>query len=110
MKMKFIVCLCVAFGSGVQAFAIAKPNSDMKKVLAELAGKQGKPIESLSATEARQQPTPADAVQSLMFGHATKPDPTGFAKVQDIQVDGAAGKIPARLYVPVAKGPLPVVA
>lgn len=110
LKLAFAVSTLIAFGFAGQALAAAKPNGDMKKVLAELASKQGKPIETLSAAEARQQPSPADAVQSLLFGHGTKPDTKGFAKVLDIQVDGAAGKIPARLYVPEAKGPLPVIA
>lgn len=114
--MKLVLCTLIMFGLSTQAIAaktlrtMAIPNSDMQKVLGELAGKNPKPIETLTALEARQQPSPADAVVSFMAAHGKKPDSSGFAKVQDIKVDGAVGQIPARLYVPDAKGPLPVVA
>ena len=43
-----------------------RPDPHMKAVLDELAGLGPKPIESLSPSEARKQPTPADAVQALL--------------------------------------------
>ncbi|MBC7370321.1 MAG: alpha/beta hydrolase [Bdellovibrionaceae bacterium] len=87
----------------------AKPDSDMKKVLDELALKGGKPIETLSATEARKQPTPADAVKSLMSKGQEKKTDKGFAKVEDRNISGAAGEISARFYTPDGKLPMPVV-
>ncbi|MBC7742531.1 MAG: alpha/beta hydrolase [Bdellovibrionaceae bacterium] len=95
----------------ISVIAIAKtgqPDKDMKKVLSELMAKNGKPIETLSAVEARTQPTPADAVKEVMRKEHNTKQPE-LAEVKEIQVDGASGKIPARLYIPKAKGPLPVV-
>ena len=43
-----------------------KADADMQAVLDELASLNGKPIESLTPEEARKQPTPADAVMSLL--------------------------------------------
>ena len=86
------------------------PAADMQKVLDELAGLGGKPIETLSPTEARMQPTPADAVKAVMMkqGMSTAPDPAVTTK--DITYPGAAGPQKARVYTPAgAKGPLPVV-
>ena len=44
----------------------ARPDQPMQKVLDELASLGGKPIETLSAQEARLQPTPTDAVKALI--------------------------------------------
>lgn len=101
-KLAFITMLSVA-----SAFA-AKLDSDMNKVLDQLQGKNGKPIETLTAAEARQQPTPADAVKDLLAKKNNFKQPK-LAEVREIQVDGAAGKIPARLYIPEGKGNFPVV-
>ena len=90
-----------------QAFA-AKPDSDMKKVLDQLQAKNGKAIETLTAVEARQQPTPADAVKDILVKEKKDKSPK-LAEVREIQVQGAAGMIPARVYIPEGKGPFPVV-
>jgi hypothetical protein len=57
--------------------AAGKPAADMQKVLDKLASLGGKPIETLSHTDARKQPTPADAVKAVMTdqGMSTAPDP-----------------------------------
>ena len=86
----------------------AHPDSDMKRVLTELTSKGGKPIETLTAAEARNQPTPADAVKSIM-ANQHKSDKSKLSEVRDIELQGADGKIPARLYIPFGKQPLPVV-
>ncbi len=96
------------FASTAVTAKTGQPDKDMNKVLNELSAKGGKPIESLSAVEARMQPTPADAVKELMKKENKTKQPD-LAEVREIEVDGAAGKIPARLYVPKAKGPLPIV-
>jgi len=49
--------------------AMAQPNAQMKAVLDQLASMGGKPVETLTAAEAREQPTPADAVKAVM-GHS----------------------------------------
>lgn len=86
----------------------AHPDSDMKKVLTEMTSQGGKPIESLSAADARIQPTPADAVKSIM-SNQSKVDKSKLSEVLEIEIQGADGKIPARLYIPFGKQPLPVV-
>ncbi len=100
--LSFIILVCAS-----TVFA-AKMDSDMTKVIDQLVGKKGKPIESLSAVEARQQPTPADAVKDLLARKKHIKEPK-LADVHEMQIAGAAGMIPARMYVPKGKGPFPVV-
>ncbi len=99
--------LIASLGSAYAA-KMPKPNQEMDKVLTELSKKGGKPIESLTPAEARKQPTPADAVKTVMANE--KISAPAAVKVTEIQIDGAAGKIPARLYIPEgANLPIPVV-
>ena len=89
-----------------------KADADMQAVLDELASLGGKPIETLTPEEARKQPTPTDAVMSLLRKQGKDTTPTvlvpGVTSV-DREIDGAAGKIPARVYTPAGAGPFPVV-
>ena len=89
-----------------------KADADMQAVLDELASLGGKPIETLSPDEARKQPTPADAVMSLLKKQgkdtSAKSLVPGVASV-DREIPGAAGNIPARVYTPDGAGPFPVV-
>ena len=79
----------------------AKPDGTMQKVLDELASLNPKPIETLSPAEARQQPTPTDAVHSPLrkAGKDPKADDLGV-KITDITIPGAVGPIQARIYKP----------
>jgi acetyl esterase/lipase len=89
---------------------MAQPDSQMKAVLDQLAALNGKPIETLTAPEARKQPTPTDAVKALLTkqGKSTAPDPA-VASV-DRTIPGPAGTLPVRVYTPKnATGALPVV-
>ena len=89
---------------------MAAPNAQMAAVLDTLGTLGGKPIETLTAAEARKQPTPADAAKKVMAseGKSTAPDPA--VKSVDRTVAGAAGQIPTRIYTPAsAQGPLPVI-
>ena len=97
--------------SSIMAFAAnpPQPNDQMKAVLNQLGTEGGKPIETLGASEARQQPTPADAVKDLMTRKQGGVKPEPVAKVDERQIDGAAGKIAARIYTPAGQGPMPVV-
>jgi acetyl esterase/lipase len=82
----------------------------MQAVLDQLAALGGKPIETLTPAEARQQPTPTDAVMALLKkqGKSTAPDPA-VASV-DRTIPGPAGALPVRIYTPKgATGALPVV-
>jgi acetyl esterase/lipase len=85
-----------------------KADADMQQVLDQLAALGGKPLETLTPQEARKQPTPADAVKALLKkqGKSTAPQPVG--EVMDRTIPGAAGNIPARIYVPKGNGPFPV--
>ncbi|RYZ76293.1 MAG: lipase, partial [Proteobacteria bacterium] len=109
LKTAVATALIAAMPALSHAKTEAKPDSDMKKVLDELALKGGKPIETLSVQDARKQPTPADAVKSLMSKGQEKKTDKGFAKVEDKNIKGAAGEISARFYTPDGKLPMPVV-
>ena len=78
----------------------AKADGLMQKVLDELAALGGKPIETLSPEEARQQPTPTDAVKSLLRKDGKDPSDDMGVKTSDITIPGAAGPIQARIYKP----------
>lgn len=109
MKIVTVAMILVSFVSIATAAESPKANSEMKKVISELDKKGGKPIAELSAAEARQQPTPADAVKTLMSERDTKKSQEGFAKIEDRQITGARGQIPARIYTPEGKTPMPVI-
>jgi len=78
----------------------ARADGPMQKVLDELATLGGKPIETLSPEEARQQPTPTDAVKSLLRKDGKDPSDDMGVKTSDITIPGAAGSIQARIYKP----------
>lgn len=78
----------------------AKADGPMQKVLDELASLGGKPIENLSAEQARLQPTPTDAVKSLLRKSGKDPAADLGVRTADITIPGAAGPIQARIYKP----------
>ncbi len=86
-------------------------DADMKKVLEQLGALGGKPLASLSAEEARKQPTPADAVKALLTKEGKSTAPVEMARVEPRKIPGAAGSIDARIYTPKTddKKPLPVI-
>ena len=89
---------------------MATPEPQMQAVLDELAALGPKPFETLTAQEARQQPTPADAVAALLKkqGKATAPDPA--VSSVDRSIDVSTVSLPARIYTPkTGTGPFPVV-
>ena len=81
----------------------------MKAVLDQLGALGGKPLDKLTAQQARKQPTPADAVKALLKkeGKSTDPEPVG--NVRNTTVPGPAGAIPVRIYTPQGDGPFPVI-
>ena len=86
-----------------------RASADMVRVLAALQASGAKPVATLTVEQAREQPTPGDAAASVaqQAGVAAK---QAVAKVTDIQVRGAAGPLPARVYDPkVSPGPAPVI-
>ncbi len=89
---------------------MAQPDTQMKAVLDQLASMGGKPIETLTAQEARKQPTPTDAVKALMKaqGKPVAPDPAVSSVDRNISL--STGSTPARIYTPVGgTAPFPVI-
>ncbi|MBC7693562.1 MAG: alpha/beta hydrolase [Methylotenera sp.] len=87
----------------------AKPNEQMQQVLTELGSMGGKPMDKLSAKVARQQPTPAQAVEGVLKKENKSTAPQPVAKVEDRTIQAANGQsIPVRIYWPEGKGPFPV--
>ena len=91
-----------------------RADKDMAKVLTQLQQLGGKPIETLSATEARQQPTMTDAVIALLKSEGKDPEKLKAAmkvSTKDVTYLAAAGSLPARIYVPEHKSneSLPVI-
>lgn len=86
----------------------AKADPQMQAVLDTLASLGGKPIETLTPEEARQQPSPADAVKKLMKDQDKKgPEPVG--KVDNTSVRLGDHKVDVRIYSPQGEGPFPVI-
>lgn len=89
---------------------LANADLDMKHVLDAMKKLDPKPIEKLSPQEARQQPSPADAVKALLKSEGKSDVPEAGVKTQDVTYNGPGGAQPARVYSPEnASGPLPVV-
>ncbi|WP_454873674.1 alpha/beta hydrolase [Paraburkholderia xenovorans] len=85
---------------------------DMKAVLDALRSLDPKPIEDCTVAEARQQPTPADAVRKLMSDPAFSARPSlelEAVRTEDIMIPGATGSNPARVYTPQGEGPFPLI-
>ncbi|MCX2574195.1 alpha/beta hydrolase [Pedobacter sandarakinus] len=82
---------------------------EMQAVIEKLASYGDKPIETLSATEARKNHTPTDAVMDLVkANNITMPAPKVDTMGKDIDVNGA--KIHVRVYTPkTGNGPFPVI-
>jgi len=103
----FVLSGCASPPQGDTPF---QPTADMLTVLTAQADLGAKPIEDLTPMQARANPSVADAVLRVeqQRGMSTAPMP---AMVQDIQVQGAAGLLPARVYRPAVAmpGPLPII-
>ena len=60
-----------------------------------------KPVHELTPAQARAQPTMQDAARAVAAAqHTAEPAPEAAVTVRDLQVDGAAGPLAARLYDP----------
>ena len=82
---------------------------EMQVVIEKLAGYGDKPIETLSAVDARKNHTPTDAVMELVKqNNIVVPAPQVDTVGKDIAVNGA--KIHMRIYTPKSgKGPFPII-
>ena len=89
---------------------MAAPDSQMQAVLDHLAAFGGKPLETLTAAQARKQHTPSDAAKAVMKdqGKSTAPDPAVSSVYRSITTTG--GMLPVLVYTPKSgAGPFPVV-
>ncbi len=82
---------------------------DMAAVLTELQDLNPKPIASLSAEEARKQPTPSDAVKALLHERKQSTAPLAIGKTEDRAIRGPGGTLPIRIYTPQGVPPFPVI-
>ena len=86
-----------------------RADADMLRVLTAFQASGAKPVYALSVDQARKQPTPGDAATTVAVSMGM-PAKIPVARVTDIQVGGAAGMLPARVYDPrTAGGPAPVI-
>ena len=85
-----------------------KAEAHMQKVLDALKSLNGKPIETLTPEEARQQPTPADAVKKVLSDMHKSTAPEGGVTIKDMNVPVDGGNVLVHIYTPEGKGPFPV--
>ena len=82
---------------------------EMQVVIEKLVSLGGKPIETLTATEARMQPTPTDAVMAVMKEH-NMPMPTALCDTMGKDIPVTDGKTHVRVYTPQSgMAPYPVI-
>lgn len=90
-----------------------RADKDMRLVLQKLQALGAKPVEMLSVEQARQQPTPADAVKAVLKDQGKDPMALMAAMrvaKQDKTYPTAGGSQPIRIYTPEGgSGPLPVI-
>ncbi len=101
------VAVCVMSTNPARADDLSapqKPNKQMQAVLDELAALHPKAIESLSAEEARKQPTPTDAVVALLKKMDKSAVPDDGVTIDSKSIPGAEGELEARLYTPKGDG------
>lgn len=81
----------------------------MAAVLGALQSLNPKPLQSLSAEDARDQPTIADAVMKVLDqqGQSKTPQPVGT--IENRKIPGPAASIPIRVYTPQGTGPFPII-
>ncbi len=97
-------------GSGPRATdGAAKLSGEQMSVMNALASLNGKPIETLSATEARKQPTPTDAVLAVLKSEGKSAAPEAVGTVVNRTIPGPGGPLPIRVYTPAGTGTFPVI-
>ena len=86
-----------------------RANADMLRVLTAFQASGAKPVYTLRVDQARTQPTPGDAATTVAVSMGM-PAKMPVARVADIQVAGAVGMLPARVYDPqTSRGPAPII-
>ena len=95
-----------------KAGAALRADSDMKAVLDAYSNLDPKAIEKISVSEARAQPTIADAVNAVLRQQGRSTDPATLVPgvtSRDTTIPGPAGPLPARVFTPSGAGPFPVI-
>ncbi|WP_313618041.1 alpha/beta hydrolase fold domain-containing protein [Agrobacterium sp.] len=97
--------------TAIPSFAqkMAKPTSDMQAVLDKLGALDAKPFSTLTVPEARTKASPADAAKAVQWDKRLSSNPEAQVTTKDITSPSLAGGVGARVYIPGAAGPLPVV-
>jgi acetyl esterase len=80
----------------------------MQRVLNVLESLHGKPIEHLTPSDARSQPTPADAVQKILEDENKLFVIDNSLSICELKIDDPIGQIPIHIYTPLGEGPFPV--
>lgn len=88
--------------------ASINPKPEMETVLDVMKKDPGKPIEKLTPIEARLKTSPQSLAEKMGKEKGTL-EIISNVSISDIEVDGSAGQIPARLYKPTGEGPMPIV-
>jgi acetyl esterase len=83
-----------------QQASVDRTDPQMRSVLEEFHSLDPRAIQTLSVTDARQQPTLADAVTKLESDRHMSTDPEAVGGVTTANVPGPAGDIPVRIYTP----------
>jgi acetyl esterase len=90
-----------------------KAEPEMQELLVALAALNGKPIETLTAADARLQPTMADAVNAVLKKNGSETDPTKLTPdvtTVDTTIPALDGTdLTATVYTPTGPGPFPAV-
>ena len=108
---------CLALGGAALAQAPATPppapapaaaavDPQMQKVLDAYKALNPKPIQTLSAAEARKGPTFKDAMNSVLKAEGKPTEPEQW-KVEDSKIPGPQGELAVRVYSPEGNGPFP---
>lgn len=104
--------MSAAMSDTVAGMAATTPDADMQLVLDAHGALQPSPIPTLTPEEARQQPTPADAVNRVLREMGRDTTPAALVPgvtTADRTIPGAAGPMPTTVYTPAGAGPFPVI-
>ncbi len=86
----------------------ARATAEMQAVLDQLAAFGAPPLAESSPANAREAPSPTDAVMALLASR-NQPVPASMVAISHVTIPGPNGKMLARVYTPQGSGPFPVV-
>ncbi len=88
---------------------IAAADPQMQAVLEAFAAMDPKPLPKLSAEEARENPTMAQAAKAVMKDKGMSTEPMKLGDVDDREIEVNGTDLPVRVYTPEGDGPFPVI-